>query len=131
VTLADSSAWIEYLRGTGSPVALRFDAVFDADELMTTEPVVMELLAGIGSNGDERRIRGMLSTATLLPVRNLAPWETAAAISRVCRDAGDTIAGRLDCLVAAVALRDGVEVLHADRDFDRIADHTPLRIAAV
>jgi predicted nucleic acid-binding protein len=131
VILADSSAWIAYLRVEAGPVRPRFREVFNAGELATTEPVVMELLAGIGSNGDERRLRGMLSTASLLPVKNLAPWETAAAISRVCRDAGATVASRLDCLVAAVALRDDVEVLHADRDFDRIAEHTPLRIAAV
>lgn len=31
----------------------------------------------------------------------------------------------------AIAIRDEVEVLHIDRDFDRIAEHTPLRIAAV
>jgi len=91
----------------------------------------MELLAGIGSNGDERRLRRMLATTPLLTVGGLDTWETAADISRACRDAGTTIASRLDCLIAAVAIREEVEVLHADRDFDAIAQHTPLRVAAV
>ena len=32
------------------------------------------------------------------------------------------------CLVAAVAIREEVPVLHADRDFDLIAEHTSLRV---
>ncbi|MGZ5294241.1 MAG: PIN domain-containing protein [Actinomycetota bacterium] len=34
----------------------------------------------------------------------------------------------MDCLIAAVAIREGATVLHADRDFDVIARHTDLRI---
>jgi predicted nucleic acid-binding protein len=32
-----------------------------------------------------------------------------------------------DCLIAAVALRTGHAVLHADRDFDALGRHTGLR----
>lgn len=131
MTLADSSAWIAYLRDAGGPVAEAFEATYLAGELVTTEVVVMELLAGIGPNGEERRLRRMLSSAPILSVGALDTWETAADISRACRDAGATIGSRLDCLIAAVAIREEVEVLHADRDLDLIAQHTPLRVAAV
>ncbi len=33
-----------------------------------------------------------------------------------------------DCLIAAVAIRNGASVLHRDADFDVLARHTPLRI---
>jgi len=32
-----------------------------------------------------------------------------------------------DCLIAVVALRESLPVLHADRDFDVLARHTSLR----
>lgn len=35
----------------------------------------------------------------------------------------------IDCLIAAVALRHGVPVLHHDADFEALARHTPLQIA--
>jgi predicted nucleic acid-binding protein len=33
------------------------------------------------------------------------------------------------CLIAAVAIRNDVPVLHHDADFDVLARHTPLRVA--
>ena len=35
----------------------------------------------------------------------------------------------LDCLIAAVAIRTGVPVLAQDRDYELIAEHTPLELA--
>ena len=44
--LADTSAWVEYDRATGSPVEQRLTALIDNDgPLAVTEPVVMEVLA--------------------------------------------------------------------------------------
>jgi len=34
----------------------------------------------------------------------------------------------IDCLIAAIAIRHDVPVLHADNDFDAIARHTPLKV---
>src|SRR5436309_123637 len=33
-----------------------------------------------------------------------------------------------DCLIAAVAIREGATLLHFDHDFDVIARHTPLQV---
>ena len=45
MTMIDTSAWIEFLRDTGSPVCDRVDALVEG-EFAVCEPVVMELLAG-------------------------------------------------------------------------------------
>ncbi len=37
---------------------------------------------------------------------------------------GETVGALTDCLIAAVAIRSGSSVLHADRDFDVLARHT-------
>ena len=34
----------------------------------------------------------------------------------------------MDCLIAAVAIRAGIPVLHNDKDFDVLARHTDLQI---
>jgi predicted nucleic acid-binding protein len=48
--LADSSAWIEYDRATGSPVDRRVTALVGGDgKLVVTEPVVMEVDCMIAS----------------------------------------------------------------------------------
>ena len=49
----------------------------------------------------------------------------------MCRSAGVTPRSLADCLVAAVAINNDLEVLSADRDFAAIAEHVPLRLAGV
>jgi predicted nucleic acid-binding protein len=39
----------------------------------------------------------------------------------VARRAGLTIRSGVDCLIAACAIRNGLDVLHHDRDFDSLA----------
>jgi len=89
----------------------------------------MEVLAGARNREHEQSLRRLLAGARLTPVGGLDAWEQAARIYRICRRAGFTPRSQLDCLVAAVAIREDVPVIHADRDFDQIARHTPLRVA--
>jgi predicted nucleic acid-binding protein len=131
VILADSSAWIEYLRATESRVDRRLDELIgaDADELVTTEVVVMEVLAGVSEESRVAQLRRVLDHFELVPVEGLSDFLEAAAIYRTCRRQGETVRTRFDCLIAAVAIRVDAAVLHKDRDFEAIARHTPLRLA--
>ena len=127
--LADTSAWVEYLRATGSPVHLRLrKLIADEGELATTEVVMMELLAGEASPEGVARLRRLLGRFDLLPVEGLADYEAAAELYRRCRAGGETVHNPTDCLIAAVAMRHGATVLHLDHDFEVIARHTPLRV---
>lgn len=126
--LADSSAWIEYLRGTLSPTHLRLRELIGTGTLATTDVVVMEILAGARDDLHRQRLRTLLGQCGY--IRTTAPddFEQAAALSTRCRRSGFTIRALTDCLLAAVALREGASVLHADRDFEAIARCTPLAI---
>jgi predicted nucleic acid-binding protein len=128
--LADTSAWVEYLRATGSPVHLRLRGLI-ADEaaVVTTEVVVTELLAGVSDDEELKRLSRLLGRFELLPVEGLADYEAAAELYRRCRRAGESVRKLTDCLIAVVAIRAGVALLHRDRDFEVIARHTPFRVA--
>jgi predicted nucleic acid-binding protein len=130
VILADTSAWVEYLRATGSPVHLRLRRLIaDEGDLVTTEVVMMELLAGETTPEGVARLRRLLGRFDLLPVEGLADYEAAAELHRRCRAGGETVRNLTDCLIAAVAVRHGAALLHRDQDFDVIARHTRLRVA--
>jgi predicted nucleic acid-binding protein len=129
--LADTSAWAEFYRRTGSAVHHAMAALLTRSEVATTEPVVMELLAGRRADRQLADVRRRLLMLRMLHVGELDTWELAAAIARACRARGETIGNQMDCLIAAVAIREGASVLHADRDFDVIARHTPLRVHPV
>jgi predicted nucleic acid-binding protein len=87
VILADTSAWVEYLRATGSPVHLQLrKLIADEDELVTTEVVMMELLAGATTTPEGMtRLRRLLGRFDVLPVEGLADYEAAAELYRRCR----------------------------------------------
>ena len=130
--LADTSAWVEMFRRTGSAVDLAMtDLISQHSSLALTEPVVMELLAARRPVRQLARLRRHLLSNAMLRVGGLETYERAAAIQRECRAHGETVRSIVDCLVAAVAIREDVPILAADRDFDLIARHTELRIHPV
>lgn len=120
--LVDTSAWVEYDRATGSPVDRRLTELIGMDDpIATTEPVVMEVLAGARSDARERDLRRLLGRFALLPLEPAADFATAATLYRRCRRQGVTPRGLIDCLIAAVAWRTSATLLHADQDLDRLA----------
>jgi predicted nucleic acid-binding protein len=128
--LVDSSAWVEFLRGTGSAVHLHLRAELEGDAgLACTDVVVMEILAGARGEEDRDRLRRLLYGLEFLAVDGPADYESAAEIYRLCRSRGETPRKLSDCLIAAVAIRNDAELLCDDADFDAIARHAPLRLS--
>lgn len=128
--LVDTSAWVEYLRGTGSASNVRVRAYHEnTDELAITDVVVMELLAGVRADRVDKRVNAIVNGVPMLPLVGLEDFQHAAELYRICRQQGRTIRKLDDCLIAAVAIRNDVPVLHHDADFDVLARHTPLRVA--
>jgi predicted nucleic acid-binding protein len=128
VILIDTSAWIEFLRDTASPVCQRVDDLLD-NEIATCHPVRMEILAGARNEQHLNNLRRLLARAALVPT-SATDYEQAAGMYRTCRRNGETVRKLVDCLIAATAIRADLSVLHHDADFDTLARHTPLRIEA-
>lgn len=123
--LLDTSAWVEFLRDTASPTCLRVDELLEAD-IATCHPIRMEVLAGARDDRHLDDLRRLLARASILPVR-ATDYEEAAALFRVCRRRGETVRKLIACLIAAVAIRADVPLLHADADYEVLARHTALR----
>ncbi len=133
--LADTSAWVEYDRATGSAADQRLAALIAAEaELAVTEPVLMEVLAGARSDAREEDLRRLLLRFRLVHFDAVTDFDAAAKIYRRCRQAGITPRGMVDCMIAAVASRRDIALLSWDADMDRLAqtigielDEAPLR----
>ncbi|MEM9035503.1 MAG: PIN domain nuclease [Actinomycetota bacterium] len=123
--LVDTSAWIEFLRDTGSPTCVAVDDLLSG-ELATCDPVFMEVLAGARSERHLTELRGLLARAVVLRTDS-STYDHAAALYRSCRAGGETVRKMLDCLIAATAIEAGAEVLHSDSDFSVLERHTALR----
>lgn len=121
--LADTSAWVEFDRATGSRTDSRLTELIDTDaDLGITEPILMEVLPGARTARREDELRRLLHRFALLRFDSVVDFEAAARNYRRCRAAGVTPRGMIDCMIAAVALRTGSALLCHDVDMRRIAD---------
>lgn len=128
--LVDSSAWVEYLRATGSPVHHRVRSALQGGiEIACSDVILMEVLAGARDDADRDRLRRLLYGMHFLATDGPADYESAAELYRRCRRRGETPRKLTDCLIAAVVIRNDAELLCEDADFLAIARHTPLRLA--
>ncbi len=127
--LADTSAWVEYDRATGSKIDHRVTALISEDgPLVVTEPVIMEVIAGARSDMHADQLRRLMLRGGLLPFDAPTDFDAAAVIYRRCRQAGITPRGMIDCMIAAVAWRHHATLLCRDIDLERVAAVTGIEL---
>ena len=128
--IADTSAWIEWLRERGSAADEAFDTALRGELVVLLEPVKTELLFGARNRAEVTALRRLLENVDLELVHPRDDFESAAELFHTARQRGVTVRGVMDCLIAAMALRLELPVLHHDRDFARLAPVIELSEAA-
>jgi hypothetical protein len=124
--IIDTSAWIEFTRDGDHAVADAVTAELRNRSAMTTDTVRLELLAGAVPDAVHAVLVAVLDSCVEIGQEARTDVESAAELFRTCRRAGETVRSPNDCLIAAIAIRHGVPVLHNDGDFDTIARHSAL-----
>jgi predicted nucleic acid-binding protein len=126
--LLDNSVWARLLDGRLGGAARRtFEAALTAGQIWSCPPALLEMRY---SALDEP---GFALTAKRLDALPHAPL-TAEAAAQAVRAQAELAAARgvshrvkpVDLLIASVAASEGLGVLHYDRDYDTIAQHTSL-----
>jgi hypothetical protein len=132
VIVVDTSVWIDFFAGRDTPQATYLLRCLDQgeDEIALTDLILTEILQGLRTDREVRRIDDRLSVLEVLRLRDLSDFRRAAALYRSARQRGVTIRRTSDCLIAAVCVREQVPLLHADSDFDRLAGVTDLAVVA-
>jgi predicted nucleic acid-binding protein len=126
MSLIDTSAWIEYLRQTGSRTNFEVRRMLNNDAQIC-DVIRMEILAGARDQQHVAQLEKLLARATTIKTEPV-DYDNAAAIYRACRKLGVTIRAQIDCLIAAIAIRTNTKIIHHDSDFDAIAQVTKLKI---
>lgn len=108
--LADTSAWIDYLRTPTAPLR----SVIDRVEVAHTEPVAMELLSGARDDQATDRLNRMLAGTPLLPFDSASDFSAATELRRSALRWSMRV-GVVDCLILAVAGRSDARLLTRDR----------------
>jgi predicted nucleic acid-binding protein len=124
--LIDTSAWIEYLRKTGSETNIEMRNVLTRRHHIC-DAVTMEILSGARDDINAKNLKRLLSRATVIETIPI-DYHNAATIYRACRQVGLTVRTQIDCLIAAIAIRTNTPLLHQDSDFTAISQITKLKL---
>ena len=108
--LADSSAWIDYLRHADSPLRPHVRE----NTAGHTEPVAMELLSGTTAESSFREVERLLRRSPFMAFDSAADFPAATEIRRRALRQGLRV-GSIDCLILAVAGRLGTTLITRDR----------------
>jgi predicted nucleic acid-binding protein len=117
--LIDSSAWVEYLRPSGSAkIKGRIRKILESEEAATCGIVVVEILRGARTEKDYRILRDSFLSLPGIPI-------TREVIDRASRwgfqlDRKGRQVPTTDLVIAACAYKTA-RLVHADRDFEVIA----------
>lgn len=127
MTLVDTSAWIEFLRGSEGK-ATSYVREHVGVDLAASEPVLLELLAGARQGSQTDRIERLLLSQRWLTVEPALDYRAAVDVFHATRATGHPPRSLQDCLIAAVALRRDEAVAHRDQDFADISAATGLAV---
>lgn len=127
--VVDTSVWVDLLRGRVTwQVDLLSSRLAAGDRIAITDIVLTELLRGARDESDAQKLADYLEPFEVARLESLDDFRAAAALHRAGRAVGTAIRSTTDCLLAAVCIREQVELLHSDRDFDHIAMVSGLRV---
>lgn len=127
--LVDTSVWIDFLKGENSIHRDNLHRLIeDEEDLCITEIILAEILQGIKSDRDFRKVKDYLLEFQIYSPKGVKTYLKAAEIYRTCRKKGKTVRKTVDCIIAAIAIENNLVLFHKDSDFDLIAACTPLRL---
>ena len=127
--LVDSSVWIDFFNGHASRETDLLALLLHRRILLTGDLILAEVLQGFRQSDEmEEARRALLSLA----YADIVGQEVALASARnyrLLRQKGVTARKTIDVVIATFCIRNGHVLLHADRDFEPMAEHLGLRTA--
>ena len=135
MVLVDTSVWSLALRRASGHLNDRqrrvvgeWRKLIEEGRVAVIGPIRQETLSGIRKEPDFERLREHLTAFPDTPLHT-EDFEHAARLFNRCRSRGLT-GTPIDMLICAVADRRKLSVFTTDRDFERYAQHLPIRLHA-
>jgi predicted nucleic acid-binding protein len=131
VILVDSSVWIDYFNGRGTPETDLLDRLLTTERLLIGDLILAEVLQGFPSDSDFHRARRLIEALEFRPMVGREVALAAARNYRALRVRGVTVRKTMDALIATFCIKRGHVLLHSDRDFDGFERYLGLRVLRV
>jgi hypothetical protein len=123
--LVDTSVWIEVLKDRAGHIVSAFRNRIGEGGVVFSRFIQLELLQGAKDELEWSRLDEYLATQYYLEATETT-WRNAARVYFDLRKSGITVKSPIDCCIACIAMEAQALLLHRDRDFEKIAQFSPL-----
>lgn len=122
---ADSSVWIDYLKGVDTTQSQLLDDVLNdsSRDFVLLDVVLMEVLRGYRFEHEWQLANRLLSRLSVHAAGGEKTARSAAALYRQLRKTGVTVRSPIDLLVGSWCIESGCALIHNDRDFAPMQQH--------
>jgi len=130
--LADTSVWIDFFNNAATKEADLLTKYIEADyPVYICAVILQEILQGFNNDKDYSIVKDLLLSYPFLKTESLEFAIGAAELYRRLKKAGKTIRKSNDCLIAYHAIFYNMPILHRDRDFSIMAQHSSLKVVSI
>jgi predicted nucleic acid-binding protein len=124
--VADTSVWIDYVRGIDAPHTNILDYELLYNRVITGDIIIAEFLQGFREEKDFQEAKKIMES---LEYRDFLGKEIAIQAAhnfRILRKKGITVRKTIDVIIATFCIVNGFELIHNDRDFDPMEEYLGL-----
>lgn len=124
--LIDTSVWIGLFRNRSGQIRQQLENLIANRKVLLTRFTQLELLQGSLNEQEWTLLSTYLETQDYIEP-TISSWQAAARIYYDLRRQGLTVRSPIDCCIAQAALDNNLLLIHNDRDFETIAQVSPLQ----
>jgi predicted nucleic acid-binding protein len=118
LVLVDTTVFVDFFRGRDQALRTALSGLLDDGGVAVVQPVIAELLYGVRRPSDHSAILDIAHGAAVLG-EDMEAWIAAGEFGARWRARGHTLS-IVDCLLAAVSVRERVPLWTLDRDFEPV-----------
>jgi len=128
MNVADTSVWIDYLRGIDAPHTNALDDELQNNRIITGDLIITEFLQGFRNEKDYSEAKNIMDA---LEYRDFVGRDIALKAAqnfRKLRTSGITVRKTIDVIIATFCIENNFPLIHNDRDFDPMEQYLGLKI---
>jgi predicted nucleic acid-binding protein len=126
--VADTSAWIDYVRGIDAPHTDLLDHDLEHTRIITGDLIIAEFLQGFRSEKDYQAAKKIMASLEYHDFLGKEMALLSARNYRILQKSGITVRKTIDVMIATFCIENGFELLHNDRDFDPMEERLGLKV---
>jgi len=126
--IADTSVWIDYVRGINAPYTDLLDHELLSNRVATGDIIIVEFLQGFREEKDYRIAKQIMDRLEYYNFLGKEMAVESAENFRRLRKNGITVRKTIDVIIGTFCIVNGFELLHNDRDFDPMEKYLGLKV---